>query len=177
LISSRFVPKTLFANASSISVLADAIIAGYYLNVPAGSPQAGIDLIASANVIINAGGPMDLKNRPPAAVHPAWSTTYWQVTYSTGWTKNLAALGITPILAADVSAAPNPLRALTPSATYLNEGDVNEVNWQDAFFGSNYPRLLAIKNTFDPTNVFTVWKGVGWVEKADSSDYCYYETI
>ncbi|KAI9364857.1 hypothetical protein DFJ73DRAFT_808347 [Zopfochytrium polystomum] len=178
LISSRFIPKHYFANDSSIATMVDAMIQGYYLNVPADSPQAGIDLIASVPVIVNAGGPMDLTNRPPAAVHPAWSDTYWQVTYSTGWTKNVAALGIVPILGASVSSAAEPLRALTPGGgTYLNEVDVNEVDWQGAFFGSNYPRLLKIKNKWDPHGVFTVWKGVGWEEKKDSSEYCYYEDI
>jgi FAD/FMN-containing dehydrogenase len=35
------------------------------------------------------------------------------------------------------------------------------VGWQTEFWGSNYPRLLKIKKKYDPTNLFTVHKGVG----------------
>ncbi|KAI9350547.1 hypothetical protein DFJ73DRAFT_953762 [Zopfochytrium polystomum] len=176
LVSTRLVPKSLFANDSSIATLVDAIIKGYYLNNPPDSPQAGIDLIASIAVTIDASGPTDVKNRPATAVHPAWSDSYWHVIYATGWTKNLADLGLVPLLEASISSAAEPLRAITPGGgTYLNEADPNEADWQGAFFGSNYPRLLEIKNKWDPNGVFTVWKGVGWVEKQDSSEYCYYE--
>ncbi|KAI8806696.1 hypothetical protein BJ742DRAFT_815911, partial [Cladochytrium replicatum] len=177
-IATRFIPKKLFATNQSIETLADALIEGYYLNVPAGSPQSGIDLIASVGVGIDTGGPINVKNRPATAVHPAWSDTFWQITYATGWTKNLAAMGLVPVLTDSVSQSVEPLRRLTPGgATYYNEGDVNEADWQNAFFGSNYPRLLAIKNKWDPSRVFNVWKGVGWVEKQDSSEYCYYESV
>ncbi|KAI8812903.1 hypothetical protein BJ742DRAFT_850152 [Cladochytrium replicatum] len=176
-IATRFIPKKLFASNATIEMLADALIEGYYLNVPPGSPQSEIDLIASVGVGIDSGGPINIKNRPSTAVHPAWSDTFWQITYATGWTKNLGALGIIPILTESVSRAADPLRKLTPGGgTYYNEGDVNEADWQGAFFGSNYPRLLAIKNKWDPSRVFNVWKGVGWVEKQDSSEYCYYES-
>ncbi|EFJ17008.1 hypothetical protein SELMODRAFT_421435 [Selaginella moellendorffii] len=45
---------------------------------------------------------------------------------------------------------------LTPgSGTYVNEADYNEPNWQQSFFGKNYPRLYHIKSMVDPTNLFT----------------------
>ncbi|GAB1319633.1 hypothetical protein MFIFM68171_09843 [Madurella fahalii] len=47
------------------------------------------------------------------------------------------------------------LRAVTPtSAVYSNEGDINEPNWQDAFWGPVYPRLRRIKDKYDPDDVF-----------------------
>ncbi|KAG9228708.1 FAD binding domain-containing protein [Amylocarpus encephaloides] len=47
------------------------------------------------------------------------------------------------------------LRDAAPkSGSYVNEGDVNEVDWQHAFWGSNYPRLLRIKEKWDPKRVF-----------------------
>ncbi|KAK4032940.1 hypothetical protein C8A01DRAFT_20055 [Parachaetomium inaequale] len=47
------------------------------------------------------------------------------------------------------------LRAATPGGgAYLNEADVMEPNWQESFFGSHFPRLLAIKKAVDPWGVF-----------------------
>ena len=54
------------------------------------------------------------------------------------------------------------LRMLTPGAgSYVNETDYFEPDWQDSFWGPNYPRLLEIKRRHDPQNVFRVHHGVG----------------
>jgi FAD/FMN-containing dehydrogenase len=55
-----------------------------------------------------------------------------------------------------------PLREVSPNGgTYYNEADINEPDWQQAFWGSNYPRLLSIKNKWDPTGLFYSHHGVG----------------
>lgn len=47
------------------------------------------------------------------------------------------------------------LRKLAPhSEAYVNEADYNEPNYQQAFWGDNYSRLLKIKREADPTDVF-----------------------
>lgn len=52
--------------------------------------------------------------------------------------------------------------AISPgSGAYLGESDAQEVNFQQSFWGSNYPRLLSIKKTLDPKNTFWVRTGVG----------------
>jgi hypothetical protein len=46
-------------------------------------------------------------------------------------------------------------RDLTPgSGAYVSEGDRMEPNFQWSFYGSHYPRLLKIKQRYDPTNLF-----------------------
>ncbi|OQN98711.1 hypothetical protein B0A48_15377 [Cryoendolithus antarcticus] len=53
-------------------------------------------------------------------------------------------------------------RKLTPgSGAYLNEGDRIQPNFQWAFWGSHYPRLLEIKKRYDPFNLFYATTGVG----------------
>lgn len=53
-----------------------------------------------------------------------------------------------------------PLRDATPAGgAYNNEADVGEPDWQDAFWGENYPRLLEIKKKWDPTSLFYVHHG------------------
>ncbi|KAF7525631.1 hypothetical protein G7054_g11009 [Neopestalotiopsis clavispora] len=54
------------------------------------------------------------------------------------------------------------LRDATPgTGAYFNEADVLEPHWQQAFFGSNYGRLLEIKKARDPWNLFYARDTVG----------------
>jgi hypothetical protein len=47
------------------------------------------------------------------------------------------------------------LRSLAPDGgTYANEADPSTPNWQHAFWGANYARLLSIKQKADPSGVF-----------------------
>ncbi|KAF2866763.1 isoamyl alcohol oxidase [Massariosphaeria phaeospora] len=39
-------------------------------------------------------------------------------------------------------------------ASYVNEGDLNEPNWQESYWGSNYPKLLQLRKKWDPEGVF-----------------------
>ncbi|MGN6790146.1 MAG: FAD-dependent oxidoreductase [Rhodanobacteraceae bacterium] len=54
------------------------------------------------------------------------------------------------------------LYKLVPDAgSYVSESDYFVKDWQRAFWGSNYPRLLAAKRRYDPDGLFTVHHGVG----------------
>lgn len=47
------------------------------------------------------------------------------------------------------------------------QANVYEPNWMNDFYGTSYPRLLAIKKTVDPTGVFYARTAVGseaWTE-------------
>ncbi|KAF2032006.1 FAD-binding domain-containing protein [Setomelanomma holmii] len=47
------------------------------------------------------------------------------------------------------------LRDVSPNgASYVNEGDLYEPNWQQAYWGSKYARLLQIRQKYDPDGVF-----------------------
>jgi hypothetical protein len=64
--------------------------------------------------------------------------------------------------AAAVAAAMGELRKLTRRAgSYVWETDFFEPNWQDSFWGDNYPRLRAIKQKYDPEGLFFLHHGVG----------------
>lgn len=54
------------------------------------------------------------------------------------------------------------LEAITPgSGVYMNEGDFRQRDFQTAFFGDKYEKLLGIKKTRDPDNFFYATRGVG----------------
>ncbi|PGH21538.1 hypothetical protein AJ80_03206 [Polytolypa hystricis UAMH7299] len=47
------------------------------------------------------------------------------------------------------------LRDASPNgAAYVNEGNLEEPNWQEAYWGSNYPRLLELKEKWDSGRIF-----------------------
>ena len=63
---------------------------------------------------------------------------------------------------ASVQRAMAALRAAAPDAgAYVNECDYFQPDWQNAFWGSNYPRLARIKQRYDPDGLFTVHHGAG----------------
>ena len=64
--------------------------------------------------------------------------------------------------AAAVGRATQELRELVPAVgSYVSESDFFEKDWQQAFWGSNYARLLAVKDAYDPDGLFFVHHGVG----------------
>ena len=64
--------------------------------------------------------------------------------------------------AASVGRAMGELRGLLPGpAAYVAESDFFEADWQQAFWGPHYPRLLAVKDAYDPDGLFVGHHGVG----------------
>jgi hypothetical protein len=49
------------------------------------------------------------------------------------------------------------------SGSYMNEGDAQSPEWQEEFYGYNYPKLVGIKRKWDPWSVF-------WAISAVDSD-------
>ena len=61
-----------------------------------------------------------------------------------------------------IARAIGEIRKLVPkAAAYVSESNYFEPNWQEAFWGPNYPRLLAVKDRYDPDGLFFAHHGVG----------------
>jgi FAD/FMN-containing dehydrogenase len=61
-----------------------------------------------------------------------------------------------------IRAAMVELRKVTPDAgAYVSESSFFQSNWQRAYWGTNYPRLQAVKQQYDPDGLFFVHHGVG----------------
>ena len=53
------------------------------------------------------------------------------------------------------------LEVVDAAGSYVSESDFFESQWRRSFWGSNYPRLAAVKKKYDPDGLFTVHHGVG----------------
>jgi FAD/FMN-containing dehydrogenase len=64
--------------------------------------------------------------------------------------------------AAAVAKAMDELRKLAPNGgSYVSESNFFESSWQHSYWGSNYPKLRAVKAKYDPDGLFFVHNGVG----------------
>ena len=61
-----------------------------------------------------------------------------------------------------VAKSMDELRKLAPNGgSYVSESNFFEPSWQQAYWGSNYPKLRAVKAKYDPDGLFFVHNGVG----------------
>jgi len=61
-----------------------------------------------------------------------------------------------------IEKAMNEVRKLLPNTgSYLSESNFFDEAWRESFWGSNYPRLLAVKEKYDADGLFFVHHGVG----------------
>jgi hypothetical protein len=154
MLSSRLMPRHLFVSSSSIASLVDAVIYGI---------EAAYNLISTSGTQVVFETPLcnpDINRKTSA--HPAWRDALWHVINVAEWEKPLS-----PAIMKEVSIGfldfLEPAKALTPGGgAYMNEASYEEPEWQQVFFGNNYPRLLEVKNRYDPDHVFDCWKCVGW---------------
>src|SRR5579884_736245 len=64
--------------------------------------------------------------------------------------------------ASETAAAMAALRRVAPgSGSYFAESNYFAPDWQRAYWGDNYPRLLDIKRKYDPDGLFFAYHGVG----------------
>jgi FAD/FMN-containing dehydrogenase len=64
--------------------------------------------------------------------------------------------------AAAIDAAMGELLRIVPNpGAYVSESNFFEHDWQQSYWAQNYPRLLAIKDKYDPDGLFVVHHGVG----------------
>lgn len=64
--------------------------------------------------------------------------------------------------AAEVGRAMVELKRMVPDrGCYFAESDFFETEWQQAYWGANYPRLMEVKRKYDRDGLFFVHHGVG----------------
>ncbi len=118
-----------------------------------------------------------LAGAPPAAieaarrtaVNPAVLSAFALAIVADGGPARYPGLGLAPmdqaharVTARAIDAAMVPLRPLAPAGgSYLSESNYFNADWPAAYWGSNHPRLKAVKARYDPDGLFTVHHGLG----------------
>ena len=98
----------------------------------------------------------------PDSANPAFRESLMHAITSASWAGNATN---TQILADMDNLTNNVLaqwRATCPeSGAYMSEADIQEPDFQQAFYGSNYERLYQLKQIYDPSFLFYTPTGVG----------------
>ncbi|KAJ7852847.1 FAD-binding domain-containing protein [Mycena olivaceomarginata] len=146
-LGTRLIPTSIFSNETAKAQLLDAF--------------AAMAPFATVDPQINAVTPL-LYNHTEGAtsVLPAWREALWQAEKQEVFSL--------------VDSLTQPLRDVAPdSGAYMNEVFIYEPDFETAFWGTNYPRLLALKHKYDPNGLLDCWHCVGWQGAQDQRYSCY----
>ncbi|KAI0503130.1 FAD binding domain-containing protein [Xylaria bambusicola] len=156
--ASRIFPRVSFENSTRFAAtqraIRNAVEAGYQFH--------GINMAPSLDI---AGYPGS-----SSAVNPAFRTgVMFADVFENTNLRGLSAQGVRDAHA-KFNVYMDQIRQATPEGgSYINECDVEEPDWQKAFFGSNYARLAEVKASWDPWSLFYTPLGVGseaWIVRS-----------
>jgi FAD/FMN-containing dehydrogenase len=107
-------------------------------------------------------GKVNAKERSKTSVHPIWADARTVFSLGIDW-HNDATPAERKRLKGRLVNASLDLEGVVGQGggTYVNEANPYEPNWQSAFWGSNYERLLRIKRRVDPRNLMVCNRCVG----------------
>ncbi|KAL0069620.1 hypothetical protein AAF712_003278 [Marasmius tenuissimus] len=155
LVASRLLPQSIWDNENSTTVL-----------------DATREIVESGLRVseLSFKLPTRLPGDPQNAVLPAWREAQRLVfpglVYQGNETPAEASMELEK-----VSRATSVLRKISPgSGGYLNEGDLLEPDFKEAFYGPNHDRLLSIKDKWDPDQFLYGLTAIGgdrWREDED----------
>ncbi|KAI5803984.1 FAD binding domain-containing protein [Peziza echinospora] len=114
---------------------------------------------------------------PDNAVNPAWRNTLFHSISVVGWADDTPADVIQTMRDQFTNVEMQSWRDVSPGAgSYLGESDINEPNFQQAFWGTEkYSKLYALKQMYDPEGVFYAATAVGsenWTDKNSERRLC-----
>ncbi|KEY66405.1 hypothetical protein S7711_05838 [Stachybotrys chartarum IBT 7711] len=96
------------------------------------------------------------------AVNEGWLNSAFHCFYQTDWTWTDPWPEVAELQSFALDVVQPALDAATPGdGGYLNEGNHAAPNYQENFYGDKYDRLRAIKETYDPLNIFYATTAVG----------------
>jgi hypothetical protein len=154
ILASRFFLSKNFETKKGIDEVADALIQSQQDVLEHGNPYGLL-------ITMLFGGQVSKGSSNDTAILPAWRDARLFAINSINWSDNLS-YSKQQDLARNLMDSLERWKKITPgSGTYSNEGGYYERNWQDSFFGSNYPRLREIKYKYDPSGLFVCRNCVG----------------
>jgi hypothetical protein len=146
--ASRLFPRENFENAT----LLNETLAAVRYAIEGGGILVGYNIKAAVNPHVNQNN----------SVNPAWRKTLTHFILPGLWDANATFATIQNVSETITNDWMAKWRAVSPGAgSYFSEGDINEPNFQQAFYGSYYPQLYALKQQLDPYGLFYAPTGVG----------------
>ncbi|EXJ69227.1 oxidoreductase [Cladophialophora psammophila CBS 110553] len=107
-------------------------------------------------------GHVNSATRDNTSVHPSWRDGRAIMSFGTNWEDEAPETEKHQKRLQLVEMSKRWTKIAGPDAgTYVNEANPFEPNWQRVFWGSNYDRLLKVKEARDPTNLFVCNRCVG----------------
>ncbi|KAJ7646069.1 FAD-binding domain-containing protein [Mycena polygramma] len=157
-LGSRLIHKALFASAAG-----RAQLVAHLLKQTAAFGMPYIPIVT----------PVAFNYTPGAtSVTPAWRDALWHLSVRGNWAYNSSTAEIGAVLGKVHDWVHEELTALAPdSGAYLNEADVYESDYEYTYWGTNYARLLAVKEKYDPHGLLDCWRCVGWKGPGDFPCY------
>jgi hypothetical protein len=99
---------------------------------------------------------------PDNAVNPAWRNCSLHAMTGIQWPEDTTPAERSAKAAYLTNTIMAKWRATSPKAgSYMSEGDPNEPEWQQSFFGCKYSKLYQLKQKWDPTGLFYANRAVG----------------
>jgi hypothetical protein len=152
-LGSRLFPRANFLDSNS--TLFNSTFAAWQASV-----EAGLFVVS-----LHVRAPL-LASNSPNAVNPAWRQNVLHSLQFVGWTaqgNNLSFIESEEVAARKLLHERQAAwKAVTPGAGgYLAESFRHEIGWQQSFYGDHYERLLAVKKSIDPEQVFWAKTSVG----------------
>lgn len=147
--ANRLVPRNIITNET----LFDPFFAAFKQFYAIGGQYVGYGIT---------GGPSGI-DIPDNAVNPAWRDAIFMLLPMRFWDTNTTWVEMAQYSYEFTNEWMPGLRDATPGGgAYDSEGDVNEPDFKQSFYGvDKYDRLLAIKERYDPEDLFYANKGVG----------------
>ncbi|KAG8839697.1 hypothetical protein FRC18_008417 [Serendipita sp. 400] len=159
--ASRLIPKSHFTTEEKQSALQAAILEG---TTTAHFKQVLISCPSSYVPPNN--GPFE------TSVTEAWRDCLWSVVAGTFWNYQTGPQGIKAAYDASTEAMRRVVELTPESGTYAAEANIHEKDHIRSFWGTNYPKLLSIKQKYDPEGVLDCWNCVGSKGRSDDRFSC-----
>lgn len=145
--ASRLFPKENFQPAKL-----NQTVAAVRYAIEGGGILVGYNIRSAPNPTVNQAN----------SVHPAWRKSTGFFILGGAWAPNATDGEIARVSETMTTDWMERWRVVSPgSGSYMSEGDINEPNFQQSFYGEHYPRLLALKKKLDPTDLFYAPTAVG----------------
>ena len=151
----RLVPRSIMERVSGAETVTQAFRSAV---------DAGFAIVCDA---LNANQPRTIRN----SVLPVWRSALLHCIIVRTWDFSAPRTEMVGYQTTLTNVVMPQIEKATPGGgAYLNEANFEQPDWQEVFYGTNYPRLKNIKDNVDPLGVFYSRTAVGsesWAEDRD----------